>query len=218
MTKKCLLITGGESVSKKCLTELVNDHQFIIGVDRGADTAFKYGIHLDLVIGDLDSISSKSRNFFKDKLHTFPAEKDFTDTDLAIEEAIKRGFEIITITGLYGNRIDHMLANLMLAFKYSKAKIAFVGERFLSYPCPSAHEIVNQKGKLFSIIPISHCVKGVTLQGFKYPLKEKDLYRGESIGISNIILEDHAYVTYYEGDALVFIYEDREDSYANNIS
>jgi len=44
----------------------------------------------------------------------FPAEKDMTDTELAVNTAIDRGYKNIVIIGGTGTRLDHTLSNIFL--------------------------------------------------------------------------------------------------------
>ena len=59
----------------------------------------------------------------------------------------------------------------------------------------------KQWGKYVSFAPYTEEVTGITLTGFKYPLKDKTIYRGEEVGlcISNEIAEDTAVITLEEG-------------------
>lgn len=59
----------------------------------------------------------------------------------------------------------------------------------------------EQWGKYVSFAPYTEEVTGITLTGFKYPLKNKTIYRGEEVGlcISNEIAEDTATITLEDG-------------------
>lgn len=52
-------------------------------------------------------------------------------------------------------------------------------------------------------------VEGVTLTGFKYPLKEYTLMNSDEIGVSNEILEEKAQITFRSGVVLMIMSKDR---------
>ena len=56
-------------------------------------------------------------------------------------------------------------------------------------------------GKYVSFLPYTEEVKSITLNGFKYPLNEKDIRRGQEVGlcISNELAEDTATLSFREG-------------------
>ncbi|MBV1756679.1 MAG: thiamine diphosphokinase, partial [Dethiosulfatibacter sp.] len=78
MSNKCLIITGGDVIRKERLIAQIDSDTFVICVDKCAETALDYGIRIDLVLGDFDSISEKAYQCIEDKAIQFPTEKDFT--------------------------------------------------------------------------------------------------------------------------------------------
>lgn len=97
----------------------------IIAADSGFDTAYEWQITPDVVIGDMDSIVQKSElsKLPPDSIHKWPHDKDFTDTELALKEAVnfeeasRAGFCSVTKPDLFtilvggdGGRIDHLFA------------------------------------------------------------------------------------------------------------
>ena len=52
-------------------------------------------------------------------------------------------------------------------------------------------------------------VEGVTLKGFKYPLKDHTLVNSDEIGVSNEILEEKAEITFRSGVVLMIMSKDR---------
>ena len=88
-----------------------DNRTLIIAADSGLDTAESAGIKPDIIIGDMDSIDEK-------RLLNYPAEcvmrhernKDYTDTELALIEALKRGCSVNWLIGGGGGRADHFFA------------------------------------------------------------------------------------------------------------
>ena len=52
-------------------------------------------------------------------------------------------------------------------------------------------------------------MEGVTLTGFKYPLKDHTLVNSDEIGVSNEIQEDSAEITFRSGVVLMIMSKDR---------
>jgi len=61
----------------------------------------------------------------------------------------------------------------------------------------------EQFGDFVSFLPINGAVEGVTLEGFKYPLKDAVISSFSSLGISNEIVEEIARVRIADGVLLM---------------
>lgn len=111
MTKVALLAGGDYSPPK-------GDFDVYIGIDRGALRLLENGFALDWAVGDFDSISSDELAKLKSSgaiIHRSPAEKDDTDTELALKLLFKAyPLAQATIFGAFGGRIDHFLSNVFL--------------------------------------------------------------------------------------------------------
>jgi thiamine pyrophosphokinase len=166
----------------------------ISAVDRGLNAVFKLELIPDSIVGDFDSADELILNEFKSRpLDTtweiHKPEKDETDTELAINTAIRLGCTKLIILGATGGRLDHFLGNLHLLYAGLKKGVeaAIVDER--NWITVTDHERIFVADKIFgtyiSFLPLSEEVKGITLTGFKYPLHKKDITIGTSLCISN---------------------------------
>ena len=81
--------------------------------DGGLQKVRKLGLPCDLLIGDMDSGGLEETGEGTEQIR-LPAEKDFTDTQSCLEEAVRRGCDAIVLTGASGGRLDHLLCNLHL--------------------------------------------------------------------------------------------------------
>ncbi len=61
----------------------------------------------------------------------------------------------------------------------------------------------EQYGTYVSLLPVTPEVTGITLTGMKYPLKDYTMKCYRTIGISNEILEDEAWIRLKNGTLLV---------------
>lgn len=181
---------------------------FILCADRGLKYAQSLGITPDIVIGDFDSLGDiallKNANF---EIIRLQCEKDASDTEEAISLATARGSGEIHLLGATGCRLDHSLANILL-LKYFKDIPLFLVDAHNRMRLLSANQVCTipqneQYADFLSIIPISETLEGISITGCKYNLQEGFIRMGESLGISNEIVEEVAHISFKKGDALL---------------
>lgn len=114
---KILLAAGG---SPENWPQLMAYDKYI-GIDRGALFLLQHQRPVDLAIGDFDSLTAAELQAVKQQVKTViqaPAEKDDTDTQLALVETLRLYSEAqIDVIGATGGRLDHLLANLWLVLE-----------------------------------------------------------------------------------------------------
>lgn len=168
----------------------------VICADGGTDFAMEYAIIPDKVVGDLDSISETGIFYIEDNnipVEQFPVEKDWTDTEIALN-GIPEGSEITIICPLDGGRrLDHVIGNLQLAAAFAsrhKRILMTDGVTFV-YLLTGKDSItvdVSGKGDLaVSLVPLSFdsAVKGVRTEGLYYSLNGEDLLAGKTFSFCN---------------------------------
>ncbi len=163
----------------------------------------------DYILGDFDSIDKKVLEKYKTqkiKINELKPEKDFTDTEEAINLAIKLKSSEIVIIGAIGTRIDHVLANinvLKIALDNNiKAKIINEHNEIELIN----NELIIEKNNLYkyiSIMPLTTQVEGITITGMKYPLENYTLTIGNSLGVSNEQIEKTAKIKVKDGILIV---------------
>lgn len=206
-----LIISGG-NVDSEFLNKTINNFSYdnIIAVDKGLESLYLLKILPNHIVGDFDSVNKDIINFYLDKniqIHKYNPEKDYTDTDIAIKLAISLKSNNITILGATGTRIDHTLANIHILCSCLESQIncELIDPNNRIYLINSNKKIENKHsyGKYISLIPLTSTVNGVTLKGFKYPLKNYTLKIGESLGISNELSNDVATIELKQGILIV---------------
>ena len=177
----------------------IAEEDLVICADGGLDNALLIGINPKVVIGDMDSIQSDIISEYT--VVQYPAAKNQTDTQLAIDYAIKQGCREIVLLCSMGGRIDHSLANIML-LKYiferkAEGMILTHDQRI----CLITSETVLKRGTgdLVSLIPITDKVEGVFTSGLRYRLANETLIQGDTRGISNEFCEVKANVSIKSG-------------------
>lgn len=213
---RTLIISGG-NISIDFAEEYLNDNKFdyIIAADYGLLTAKKLGLHVDYILGDFDSVPKEIieeyRNKQKDddsfKIRKYNPKKDFTDTQIAIETALKTSPSEIVILGGTGTRLDHTISNvqnLRLALE-KNIKCTLIDEYNKLYIINKSTTIYKQDlfGPYISLLPLTPVVEKVTLTGFKYSLNKYDIHLGESIGISNQVSHEKAEIIFDNGILIV---------------
>ncbi len=187
------------------------ENRLIICCDSGARHLAAAGVTPDVLVGDMDSIeSSRLADYVRKgvKIIQHPADKDFTDTALALDYAVGLHPERIHIWGALGGRMDHALANLFLLLKGKEAgiKICLLDEFCEAFIADNDVTFADATGCLVSLVALSPRVEGIELDGFLYPLNDGTLTLAESRGISNVISANRASVHVRSGSLLVVRY------------
>jgi len=176
----------------------------VIAADGGVDRALSLGLHVDLAIGDLDSVTTKGLQAAEAagaRVERHPAEKDATDLELALDAAVALGPARIVVVGSDGGRLDHLLGSLLLLAdgRYAGPRIeAWLGAAHVDVIRGSLR-LDGRPGDVVSLIPVHGDAEGVTTEGLVYPLSGETLTAGTSRGTSNLFSAAEAAVTVLRG-------------------
>ena len=220
---KVLIITGGridDDFASSFLSE--NIYNEVIAVDGGLAYADRAKIGITHLVGDFDTIESDILEAYMHEknvcVHQYVPEKDFTDTDIAVNLAVSLVKENsdeeseIHLLGATGTRLDHVMANLQMLKRIMESGIRGVIVDKHNYIEMICGERCLEKGSVFgkymSLIPASQKLEGLTLKGFKYPLLNAETSFGESLCVSNELVEDEGRITIGEGMAWMILSRD----------
>ena len=206
---RAFIYTGG-AVRTDSVTEHPKADDLCIAADSGYHTARALGERIDLLLGDFDSIGSVPRDEGME-IQQVPAEKDYTDTQLAVEIAIERGAEDIIIIGGLSGRLDHTLSTLaILEDLHSRGVYGTLtdGQSRARYLKSSSTLVARSPYKYLSLIAADEVVKGVDIEGCKYPLKKAILRRRNQFAVSNEITGNVAFISVKKGG--VYIIESKD--------
>lgn len=204
-----ILFAGGTVLEGTAVEQALATGELIIAADSGAQTALARGYVPTFVVGDLDSLPQETLAHLEQLgSQVVPAaeEKDETDTELAIELALRQGATRITLLGaLGGTRFEHTFANLLLltAYEHTRLEIADGNACGWLLRGPGTTQIAGKKGDLLSLFPLMASAEGVYTENLYYPLREETLRFGRPRGISNIFLTESATVSLRKGLLLV---------------
>lgn len=172
-----------------------------------ADGAYTYAenieLNVDLLIGDFDSLKNIPKNV---EIKRFKSDKDFTDGELAIDEAINSGAEKITIIGAAGGRDDHYYANIMLLYRaLLKGVFTVIKTDYTEIFMFNKNSIFTViKGNYFSLVPFGGNLHIINTEGLKYKIADKILYQHQTLGISNITTENTVKIDIKSGCGIAF--------------
>lgn len=213
MTVNRVLIFAGGRLDPGMLREVRPD-DILIGADRGALFLIKHGMKPDLAVGDFDSVSQEElnliRTYSKETLACDPIDKDFTDTELAFEHAVRRNPAEIVLTGVIGTRLDHTLANLHMLLPAAEQGItcAIWDEYNYITLCGYVSQVEDRGYTYVSLLPLTPVVTGITLDGFLYPLHNATLRIGQSLAVSNQLVSPIG--TIHVGEGWLLIIQSRD--------
>ena len=205
---KAYIFTGGE-IFHQYIEEKPEGGDLVIAADAGYKNATLMGAHINLLIGDFDSLGDIPDDV--DEVFRLPAEKDVTDTQVAVDMAVERGADEIVIVGSTSGRLDHTLSTLAILEKYWEKHLPIYvvnGQNRVRYIRDSGFIVVRSQYKYFSVIAADEKVKGVSIEGGKYPLAKKTLLRNNQFAISNEIVKNCALITVKKGG--VYIIESKD--------
>jgi thiamine pyrophosphokinase len=162
---------------------------------------------VDVVIGDLDSISSSNKDELrqnKTEVIQYSSKKDETDLELALKLALERGSDWIRVAGALGGRVDHSLANISLLshpmlngldcrFDDGVVEVTLIIDEDI---------ITGNPGDLVSLLPWGGDCSEVITSGLQYWLNNETLYPGSSRGVSNTLIEPAAKISLAKGRLL----------------
>ncbi len=211
MNKEIIIFTGGLLTDN--LLDLVNrTDAIVIGVDRGAKWLIDKGIIPDYFVGDFDSVDKSFLQEIKikynNRVHVSPAEKDETDTELAVRLAVSLKPRRITILGGFGTRLDHVLANVHILLQAERENIEarLLGStNNIRLLLPDTMKKIEKSSRFVyvSFLPFTELVEGITVKGFKYPLKNAKMKLGTPFGISNELIDSYGTISIEKGILLI---------------
>ncbi|MGN0144541.1 MAG: thiamine diphosphokinase [Clostridium sp.] len=205
---KTVIVTGGNRPSKELLSTYIEDADLIIGSDKGSEYLYDYGVKPQIILGDFDSINEEKLKKIEEEdieVIKFPPEKDYTDTEIAIMEAMKRGSSLIYLLGGIGTRMDHTLGNigLLLTTKIKGSKLIIVDDHNKMYLADNDMKLCGEYGETISFHALSDVVKGFEIKGAKYNLDSYDMHLLDPRAVCNEFIDTPIHIRFTEGELLI---------------
>lgn len=187
--------------------------EVVLGVDGGCELIHKLKIDATEILGDFDSIYNLEhyRALWPNaKVHTFPVEKDYTDAELAFNLIKHHQLERVVVVGGLGGRADHMLSVLFLLAREDNFILIDEQNYIEKIEGPFIKKIQKDENQqtCISLIPLNEGLRGITLEGFKYPLFEANIKFSETLGISNELVDQAGLIKIAEGKGYLVLSKD----------
>lgn len=178
----------------------------VICADSGLHHALAAGIAPDIVVGDFDSCTAVIPQG-AECIRVSPI-KDDTDTILAADTAIERGFTELRFFCAVGGRFDHTFANVQM-LRYLREKGAngtlFGKDEKLYLLCEGESADIARFNGFVSVFALSDSAE-VSETGMKYPLSHYTLKSSFPLGVSNEVAEEFGRIEVHSGVVLVTEY------------
>ncbi|GKV67755.1 thiamine pyrophosphokinase [Sporosarcina sp. NCCP-2716] len=210
--KTVIICAGGPEEELIPLASFADEGVQFIGADRGTVHLLKAGIIPAAAIGDFDSVSTEEMKAIEDagcRIERWPAEKDETDTELALEAALSLAPDRVIITGVTGGRLDHMYSALQLlgryTLRYRGTEWVLANRQNEMRVLPPGVTRVERSGAFpyLSLFPMTMTAEGLSLAGVKYEVEEETIHFGDTRFTSNEITAPFCTITIRTGICLM---------------
>ncbi len=195
--------------SPELVASLATDADLVIAVDGGGAVCQDAGVVPGVVLGDFDSLAAEVvAEFSREGVEVvrFPADKDATDLELAIEYARAAGASTIVVTAATSGRLDHTLGVMaaLWAARDLRPRIAEPDmDGWLLAKGSREAVALSGPGAVVSLVPGDGTAE-VSALGVRWPLDHARLGPGTTLGISNVVVDaTSARFRIHEGVVLV---------------
>ena len=162
-----------------------------IAADSGMAHAEPLGLDVELWVGDFDSATPELLARYplvERDIH--PQAKDASDSELAVDAAVRRGARDIVLVGGFGGQSDHALSHALLAVKLAREGLpAMVTSGYEeAHPLiPGRHRLDLPAGSRVSVLALSD-LGALSLTGVQWPLDKRHVLFGSTLTLSNVVL------------------------------
>lgn len=207
-SQEIICIGGGCPPETDWLTELIQQRNMcdsgapIWAIDRGVNICRALQLSPALLIGDGDSADADAWTWAVDqgaKLHSFPPEKDFTDTELALHIAAQNlSVPLVILTAAFGGRLDHLMSTAAVA-AHANIPCVLADEReTLLYlrDGESIHITCEKSPRAISLLPFTEECTGVSTKGLYWELANAQIGSRTSLAVSNVLAPENSAKTF----------------------
>lgn len=208
------IVVAGGPKEEVVLDDFLFAHEelYFVGADHGAIVLLEQGITPHAAVGDFDSLTKEEWSKIKQRIpqiEDYQAEKNETDTELAILKALEIQPQQIYITGVTGGRLDHYESNLQTVYRlqkeYPSIPLYIVNKtNCLQFLFAGEHILKDDAFyKYLSFYPFAGDVENMTLRGVKYETTNLPMPIGSGRFTSNEITHEKATVAFTKGCCLM---------------
>ena len=165
---KTIILAGAHIDDYSWLGQQITQNDFVICADSGARHAHAIDIIPDMIVGDMDSISSDLMEYYADKTAVInDDDQNKTDMMKALDNCDTN--QSVEIFGAVGQRADHDFSNyLILKSMPSPDNITLRTPHDTRRIITKSFEIKGNTGDKIGIFPMSP-IKNMHFSGLKFP-------------------------------------------------
>ncbi|HAE85278.1 MAG TPA: thiamine diphosphokinase [Anaerolineaceae bacterium] len=214
-TERAVLFANGEAPNLTALELQAQD--FLVAVDGGLHHLQDLGLSPQLLIGDMDSLTTQEVEACKQagaEVLRFPPAKNKTDLELALDEVLHRGYREIVIAFALGDRLDQTLGNLALLSRPDLGDCSVRIDDGLTEVALLRQTITHacQPGDTVSLLAWGGEAGGVVTHGLEYALEGETLLPWQTRGISNRCTGERFSVSLEQGALLLIHTRQNQDN------
>jgi thiamine pyrophosphokinase len=209
------VVVAGSSQTAELDAVVVASADLVVAVDGGAEALAEVDLTPAMLVGDMDSISTRTLAALEARgveVVMLPTAKDETDTEAALRLVVARGADDIVVYGaLGGPRLDHLVGNLLLLSSpwLADVRVRMVDDRHEALVVNGDSVVAGAPGDIVSLLPLTPAVEDVRTDGLLYPLDGEVLYQAATRGVSNTMVGAEARVTHGSGVLLLIRHRGR---------
>jgi thiamine pyrophosphokinase len=198
-----VVVAGGDAPRPETALSVPLDAT-VVAADGGIEHALALGLGVAVAVGDFDSATPEAvaaAEAAGARIVRHPADKDATDLELALEEALVLAPDRIVVLASGGGRLDHLLSLLLAlaAPRFAGVRIdAAVGGAW-AHVVRGERTFEGEAGELVSLLALHGSAEGVWTEGLAYELRGETLEPGSSRGVSNVLTTGRATVSVERG-------------------
>lgn len=203
MIETAVVVAGGDP-GPAPIPPAAGERTLVVAADGGIDRALALGLHIDVAIGDFDSVSAAglaAAELAGCRSERHPHAKDATDLELALDTALAARPARILVVGSESGRLDHLLSSLLLIAdpRYAACDVDALLGGSRVHVIHGARTLRGVPGELVSLLAVHGPAEGVVTEGLEYPLAGETLVPGTSRGVSNVLAAPEARVSLDRG-------------------
>ncbi|WP_321370948.1 thiamine diphosphokinase [uncultured Draconibacterium sp.] len=199
---KVVILCDGSFPKHHIPLSVLENAEQIICCDGAADKLIAYGMEPTFIVGDLDSVSEKTKTTFANRI-VINTDQETNDQTKAVEFVLNRGAKSVIILGATGKREDHTIGNISLLLDYAeKLEVLSISNSGIFRPVLQSQTLPSFKGQQVSIFSLGNPA-AITSKNLKYPLKNTTL-NSWWMGTLNECLDESFSLEFEKGKLIVF--------------
>ncbi|MEC7272662.1 MAG: thiamine diphosphokinase [Candidatus Thermoplasmatota archaeon] len=203
---KVLIVANGEWPGQFDVAHRAEAYRVVVALDGAANRLIESNAHLDVLLGDLDSVSESVLQQCKASGVTIIHTPDQQSSDISKGlDWVQKTFpdSEVDIIGVEIGRYDHHLAAYSALFECNSHATILLDGWQARRVSQTPTKVETRPNSIISLIPFGD-VTGVTIKGCQFSLDNETLTTGTK-GISNIATGPSITVSVESGDLLLLI-------------